>query len=332
MTGNTLRLGRLSGIEFKLDYSWFLVFTLLVWSLAGEYFPRVHPGWSTGVYWTMGLITALLFFASVVTHELAHSFVAQTQGMPVRDVTLFIFGAAHISEEPRSARHELLLALAGPVASLALAALFGLLWLISQQASPFIHALAGWLAAINLALALFNLIPGFPLDGGRIFRAIIWSITGNLKRATLMAVGLGQLVAYGFIFWGIWQIFKSNWTDGLWMALIGWFLTNASRASYQRLALRELLAGHTVREVMMTDCPHLLGRLTLDVVVDHIVLPSGRRCFLVMDRDQVKGLLTLHRIKEVSREQWSTTRVEDVMILLAKLKTVRPDDELAAVF
>lgn len=332
MIGNTLRLGRLFGIELKLDHSWFIIFVLLVWSLSGEYFPKIHPGWSTEVYWAMGVVTALLFFASVVAHELAHSFVSQAQGVPVRDIALFIFGgAAHISEEPKSARHEFLMALAGPAASLVLAALFGLLWLVSLTASPLLHALAGWLAWINLALGLFNLIPGFPMDGGRVFRAIVWSITGNLQRATQIAASLGGLVAYGFIFWGIWQIFNGNWANGLWVSFIGWFIANASTASYQQVALRELLAGHTVRKVMMTDCPHLLPRLTLDVVVDHVVLPSGRRCFPVVEHEQLRGLLTLHRIKKVPRDRWTTTRVEDVMIPLAELKTVRSEDELVTV-
>lgn len=315
MLSNALRLGRLFGIELKLDYSWFIIFILMVWSLAGHYFPMVHPGWSYGVYWALGVITALFFFASVVAHELAHSFVSQAQGVPVRDITLFIFGgAAHISQEPKSARHELVMALAGPAASLIIAALFGLLWLVSLAASPLLHALAGWLAWINLALALFNLIPGFPMDGGRVFRAIVWSITGNLRRATQIAAALGHAVAFGFIFWGIWQIFNGNWANGLWISFIGWFIANASTVSYQQVALRELLAGHTVCKVMMTDCLHLLPRLTLDVVVDHVVLPSGRRCFPVVEQEQLHGLLTLHRIKGVPRDRWSTTRVEEVMI------------------
>ena len=334
MIGNTLRVGRFFGIELKLDYSWFIVFILVAWSLAGHYFPTTHPGWSAGVYWAMGAITALLFFASVVAHELAHSLVSQAHGVPVRDITLFIFGgAAQISEEPRSAGNEFLMALAGPATSLVIAAFSGLLWLVSLPASPPLHALAGWLAWINVGLALFNLIPGFPLDGGRVFRAIVWSVTSNLRRATQIAAGLGRVVAYGFIFWGIWQIFGGNWANGLWIGFIGWFLENAATASYRRMALQEMLAGHTAREVMMIDCPRIPCQLTLDVLVDQVVLPSGRRCFPVTgDGQVVLGLLTLHRIKQVPRERWATTRVEEVMIPLADLKTVRPDDDLATVF
>lgn len=333
MSGNTLRLGRLFGIEVKLDYSWFIIFALVTWSLAGQYFPTAHPDWSVTIYWAMGAFTALLFFASVLAHELAHSFVAQAQGTPVRDITLFLFGgAAHISEEPKSPRHEFLMALAGPVASLMIAGLFGLLWQGSLTSNPMLHALTGWLATINLALGLFNLIPGFPLDGGRVFRAVAWYITGNLQRGTEIAGGLGRFVAYGFIFWGVWQIFGGNWANGLWIAFIGWFLENAATASVQQVALREWLTGHTVREVMMTDCPQLFGQLTLDVAVDQVVLPSGKRCFPVVTQGQVQGLLTLHRIASAPRDQWATTRVQDVMIPLAELKTVQPNEELVTVF
>jgi len=333
MTRNNLNLGRIFGIEIKLDYTWFVVFALVVWSLANHYFPMSHPGWSMAVYWTLGVITALLFFASVLAHELAHSFVSQAHGVPVRDITLFIFGGvAQISEEPKSARNEFLMAAAGPATSLVIAAFFGLLWLVSGPISEPLHAVAGWMAWINGALALFNLIPGFPLDGGRIFRAIVWASTGNLRRATEIATGLGRVVAYGFIFWGIWQIFGGNLMNGLWIVFIGWFLLTAATASYRRVALEEMLAGHTAREVMMTDCPHIPRGLTLDVLVDHVVLPSGRRCYPVMKGDQVDGLLTLHLIKKVPRDQWTTTRVEDVMIPRSELKAVRPDDELTVVF
>jgi len=334
MGRNALSLGRVFGIEVKLDYSWFIVFALVVWSLADYYFPSTHPGWSGGTYWAIGIVTALLFFASVVTHELAHSFVSQAQGIPVRDITLFIFGgAAQISEEPKSARNEFLMALAGPATSLVLAALFGLLWWASALVTaPLLQALTSWLAWINLALALFNLIPGFPLDGGRIFRAIVWALTGNLHQATRVATGLGRVVAYGFIFWGILQIFGGNWVGGLWIAFIGWFLENAAKASYRQATFQELLAGHTANEVMMSDCPRIPRGLTLETLVDQVVLPSGRRCFPVVEGDRLSGLLTLHLIKKVPRERWATTRVEEMMIPLADLKTVGPDDDLTTIF
>ena len=333
MLGRTLRIGRVFGVEIKLDYSWFIIPILMTWSLASQYFPTTHPGWSVGAYWAMGAVTAALFFGSVVAHELAHSFVSQAHGVPVRDITLFIFGAAaQISEEPKTARGEFLMALAGPASSLIIAGLFGLLWLVALPISPQLHALAGWLGQINVGLALFNLIPGFPLDGGRVLRATVWGVTGNLQRATRIATGLGRVVASGFIFWGAWQIFAGNWSNGLWIAFIGWFLENAATASYRRMALKDMLTGHTAREVMMTDCPRIARDLSLDALVDQVVLPSGRRCFPVMEGDTLLGLLTLHSIKGVSREKRAMTTVEEAMIPLGELKTVDPSDELTIVF
>jgi Zn-dependent protease/predicted transcriptional regulator len=329
----TLRIGRILGIEIRLDYSWFIAFALVAWSLVRHYFPATHPGWSMGVYWAMGAVTALLFFGSVLAHEMAHSLVSQAHGVPVRDITLYIFGGgAQIEEEPRSARGQLLMALAGPFASLGLAGLFGLLWLAILPASPQLHALAGWLAWINAGVGLFNLIPGFPLDGGRVLRAAIWGITGDLRRATQIAARVGQVVAAGLILWGIWHIFRGNWANGAWIAFIGWFLDDAARASQRQVTLQDMLAGHAAREVMMTDCPRIARDLPLDVVVERVALPSGRRCFPVMEDDRVLGLLTLHDIKKVPRERWATTRVEEVMIPLHELKMVAPGDDLAFVF
>lgn len=333
MMGNTLQLGRLFGIELKLDYSWFIIFTLIAWFLAGHYFPMTHPGWVASIYWGLSVVTALLFLASALAHELAHSFVSQAFGVPVRDITLFLFGgAAQHTEEPKSARAELLMALAGPAASLILAGLFGALGWVSAPRSDFLHTSFVWLAWINLGLALFNLLPGFPLDGGRALRAVVWAITGSLQRATRVATRVGRFVALGFVYWGIWQIFVGTWADGVWIAFIGWFLLQAAAAADREVAVHQLLTDHTVREVMMTDCPHVLARLTLDVVVDHIVLPSGRGCFLVTADNRVQGLITLQQIKRVPRRRWKTTRVEEVVVPRDELKVVTLDDDLIVVF
>ncbi len=303
-TGGALRIGRVLGIELRLDTSWFVIFILISWSLASNTFPLGHPGWASGLYWLLAVATSLLFFASVVVHELAHGVVAQANGVPVRDITLFIFGGvATLSREPRRPRDEFLIALAGPAASLGLAAGFGALWRVSGTASAPLHALAGWLAMVNLSLALFNLVPGFPLDGGRVFRALVWGLTGDLQRATRIAANLGRIVAFGFIAWGVWQIFAGNWAGGLWIAFIGWFLHNAAAGTYRQTVLDDLLAGHTAREVMLTDCPQVPRRLTLDVLVEQIVLPSGRRCFPVVEEGQLVGLVTLHQIQRVPRER-----------------------------
>lgn len=327
-----MRLGRILGIEIRLDSSWFVIFVLVAWSLSVSYLPQAHPGWSVATYWGLGIATSLLVFVSVLVHELAHSVVSGLQGEPVRDITLFIFGgASHLTREPARPRHELLMAVVGPLTSLGLAGLFGAAWWLTLGTDSPLHAMFEWLARINLLLGLFNLIPGFPLDGGRVLRAIVWVITGDLRQATRVVSTLGELIAYLFMFWGVFQIFAGYWADGLWMAFIGWFLKGAATQGYEQVVLQQILAGHTAREVMMTDCPQVPRRLTLDVVVDQMALPSGRRCFPVVEDGQLIGLLTLHRISNVPPRERATTRVEDVMIHRQALKTVSPDDGLETV-
>ena len=340
---NAIRLGKIFGIEIGADLSWFLIFILVTASLAGHYL-MVQREWSAELRWGLALATSLLFFASVLAHELAHSLVSKAQGVPVPRITLFIFGgAAQISAEPRRARDEFRMALAGPLTSLALAAVFGAVWFLAGDGSPTgtfglaVSAVASWLARINAVLALFNLLPGFPLDGGRILRAIVWGITRNLRRATQIAVGGGVLISWLIILFGFWQVFSGNWADGLWMAFIGWFLQSAAIQEGQGTVVNDLLRGHTAREVLMTDCPHVLKQLSLDVFVENVAIPSGRRCFPVMEGDQFLGLLTLHRIQGVPRDKWRTTRVADVMTEVTlvippeRLVRARLDEELTAV-
>ncbi len=293
MGGSTLRLGKVFGVEIRLDYSWFFIFFLITWSLAGHYFPTAHAGWSTGAYWAVGALTSVLFFGSVLAHELAHSTVAGALGIRVRDITLYIFGgAASMEREPKRARDDFMIAVVGPLTSLVLAAVFAVTWWLSTDRIDTLHAMTGWLAWINLALGVFNLLPGFPLDGGRAFRAAIWGATGDRQRATVIAGASGQLVATVLIFWGIWQIFTGNWASGIWIAFIGWFLRGAAIDSVQAQALEKLLAGHTVREVMMTDCPQVARTMTLDVVVDQLLLTSGHHCLPVVDDGHVVGVIT----------------------------------------
>jgi Zn-dependent protease/predicted transcriptional regulator len=308
------------------------VFFLVSWSLAGHYFPMAHPGRPSATYLVLGVLTAGLFFASVVVHELAHSVVSQASGTPVRDITLFIFGGvSRISQEPKRAWDELLMALAGPAASLALAGGFGLLWRLTEATASPVHAATGWLAWVNGMLGLFNLIPGFPLDGGRVFRAVVWQITGDLRQATWLASRLGRAVASAFIFWGAFQVLAGSWANGLWIMFIGWFLSSAAMRSYQQVVAQEAVSGHTVREAMMTDCPCIPSRLTLEVLIDQVVLPSGQRRFLVVDDGAFLGLLTLDRIKSVPSDRRHTTRVQDVMVPRAELELVQAHDPLTTV-
>jgi Zn-dependent protease len=331
---NSIRLFRVLGIEVGLDYSWFLVFALLTWTLASQVFSRANWRWSASFTWTLSVLTSLLFFTSVLVHEFSHSLVALATGVPVRRITLFVFGGiAEIAREPSRALDEFLIAVAGPLASLLLAAGFGALWLLGHWLEArSLTALGGWLGGINLSLAAFNLIPGFPLDGGRMFRAVIWGLTRNLAQATRLAAHLGQGVAYVFVFWGVWRLFRGGWIEGIWIAFIGWFLMSAATQSVQQVALRQLLAGFTARDVMTTDCPAVPPQLTLDILVDQMIMPTGRRCFPVVEGDHLMGLVTLHRIKEAGRDRWPATHVRDVMIPREEMIVARPDESLEVIF
>jgi len=328
---NGIRIGKLLDIEIVVDYSWLLIFALITWSLAQHYLV-VHRDWSVELRWGLAIVTSLLFFASVLAHELAHSLVSKAQGISVPRITLFIFGgASQISEEPRRAIDEFWMALVGPLTSLALAAIFGAAWFFTQQTSPVINEVSGWLAGINGTLAIFNLLPGFPLDGGRVLRSIAWGITKNLRRATQVAVGGGVLVSWLMIGVGLWQVLDGNWADGLWIAFIGWFLQGAAVQEGQVTVVHDILKGHTVREVLTSDCPRVLKQLSLDVFVESVAIPGGKRCFVIMEGDKFVGLLTLHRLNEVPRTQWKTTRVADIMVPPEKLITARMDEDLAGV-
>jgi Zn-dependent protease/CBS domain-containing protein len=292
----------------------------------------VVPNWSLELRWGLAILTSLLFFASVLAHELAHSLVSKAEGIPVPRITLFIFGgASQISEQPRRARDEFWMAVVGPLMSLALAAVFGVIWFFAHDTSPAVGEVTGWLAGINAVLAVFNLLPGFPLDGGRVLRAIAWGLTNNLRRATRIAVTSGVILSWLMIAIGLWQVLGGDWADGLWIAFIGWFLQSAAVQEGQVTVVHDLLKGHTVREVVTTDCPPVFKQLTLDVFIENYAIPSGRRCFVVLEGDQFLGLVTMHRLQEVPRSKWETTHIADVMIPPEKLVIARPDEDLTQV-
>lgn len=329
---HAISIFKLFGIEVDLDYSWFLIFLLMVWSLSGHHL-MAYQGSSTGLRLALAVITAVLFFASVLAHEFGHSLVAMATGVPVRRITLFIFGGvAQLTREPRRARDEFVIALAGPAVSLLLAGGFGAIWLLSRLAGwQSLGMVTGWLATINLLLALFNLIPGFPLDGGRVFRAIVWGATGSLQRATSIAGRGGQLIAYLFIIGGIWQIFggtPSAWGSGLWIAFIGWFLYSAATDSLRQRSLREALRGYTARDVTCSDCPRVPRTMTLEHLVHKGMLPSSRRCFPVVENEHFYGLVTMRDVTMVAQSAWPTTTVADLMIPRNQLEIIRPDEAL----
>jgi Zn-dependent protease/CBS domain-containing protein len=328
ITRPSIPLGRILGISIGLDYSWFLILALFTWMLASSYYPAEFKNWPPLLYWVMGAITAIMLFASVVLHELGHSVVAMRFRVPVRSITLFLFGGvAQIGAEPPSAKAELLIAIAGPSVSLALAVLF---FLVQRAVAgiPPLWGLAKYLAYINFALVLFNLIPGFPLDGGRVFRAVIWAATKNMRRATLLAANTGRLFGFLFIFTGVWKMLSGDFGGGLWIAFIGWFLDNAASMQVHQTMFQGLLAGHTVSQAMSSPCATVPADLTLQALVDEHILGGGQRCFLVTRGDETVGMVTVHRIKGVPRQDWATTSVAQVMLPLGQLKRTDPDTQL----
>lgn len=328
MNRHTLSLGRILGIPVGLDPSWFLIFVLLTWTLATNYFPSEFKNWPGVQYWIVGAATAIMLFVSVVLHELGHSVVALRYKIPVRSITLYIFGGvAQIAAEPPSAVAEFWIAIAGPVVSFALAALFRLLEPVSGGLAPFL-ALMRYLAYINGSLALFNLIPGFPLDGGRVFRAVVWGATGNLRRATLIAASVGRVIAFLFILTGVWQLLSGNIGNGLWIAFIGWFLETAAVGQVRQQVVTALLAGHRVSEAMSRSCVTAPADATLQQLIDQHILGRGQRCLVIMRGEDVAGLLTLHNLRDVPRDKWTTVTAAQVMTPVEQFKWVRPEVEL----
>lgn len=329
MNRSSISLGRILGIPISLDYSWFLIFALMTWSLASSYYPAEFTGWPVLQYWIVGAATVILMFGCVLLHELAHSVVALRYKIPVKNIKLLIFGGvAQLGAEPPSAIAEFWIAIAGPLTSFALALFFSLLQPLVSTVAP-VLALAKYLAYINVTLGLFNLIPGFPLDGGRVFRAILWGTTHNLRRATLIAANLGRFIAYGFIGLGVWQMFGGNFGNGLWIAFIGWFLENAATSQIQQQTIHDLLDGHHVVDAMRRDYTSISSDVTLERLITEHILGNGQRSLMVKQDEHVTGLLTLHNVKTIPPAAWNTTTAAQVMIPVAAMKRIRPEAELA---
>ncbi len=325
-----IKLGRIFGIKIGLHYSWLIIALLIAFSLAGH-FGTAHPNWSRGVIWGMAIITALLFFAAIVAHELSHALVARRRGLPVRSITLFALGGvAQFEKEAEDATTEFLVSIVGPLASvvigfvcLILAWLLG--WTMMTEPTTPLMAMLVWLGYINVGLAVFNLLPGFPMDGGRVLRALIWWYTGSAQRATRIASLTGQVVAFGFIVLGIYRFFAGAGFSGLWMAFIGWFLLNAAKATYAQQEMTERLRGVRVGDLMTRDCTLVNGNDNLQTFVHDYLLHTGRRCFLVAEQGVVTGLITPNEVKGIPQARWPFTLVYDVMRPLEQLRTVTPE-------
>ena len=328
-----IKLGRIFGIEIGLHYSWIIIALLITLSLAGH-FREHNPAWGEGVIWATSVVTALLFFTTIVVHELSHAMVAKARGLPVRSITLFALGGvAEIEKDAPDAKTEFWMAIVGPITSLVIGILclfllFAFGWTPDQFPQTPLLSMLMWLGYINIMLGLFNLVPGFPLDGGRVLRAIAWWITGDANRATTIAARLGQVVAFGFIMVGIFRFFRGAGIGGLWIAFIGWFLLSASRESYAQVAITDTLRGVRVRDVMAREYPTVDSRTNLQILVDEYFLRTGRRCFFVTQNERVVGLITPHEVREIERNRWPYTTVDEVMKPLNQLQTITPDTSI----
>jgi Zn-dependent protease len=314
------------GIEIKIDSSWVFIFAFVTWALAGHYFPSQYPHWPPSQHWIVGLIASLLLFSSVLAHELTHSLVARSRGEEVRSITLFLFGGvAEISQEPETPAKEFIIALVGPLSSLIIAALFFGLWYGTQGINEAVAAIARYLSIINLILALFNMIPGFPLDGGRVLRSIVWKVTGDLKRATRIASVTGQVVAFLFIFFGISQILQGLFLNGLWIALIGWFIHSAAVRGYRQVLLQEVLKDVRAKDLMDTAFEAIDASTSVQELIEDHILKKKERSFLVTEGGVLVGIVCLEDIKAVPPEKRIDTEVRTVMTLQEKLEAVAPE-------
>ena len=328
MMANSFRLFTIAGIEVGVHISWLVIFALVTWSLASSYFPVVLPRSDQLERWVLGAVAAVLLFASVLIHELAHSFVAKARGLEARSITLFIFGGvSSLSGETKRPSTEFVVAIVGPLTSLVLS---GIAYLVAVAApgGSAVEAIASYLALINMLLGLFNLIPGFPLDGGRVLRAIIWQVTRDSRRSTELATAVGRLVAWGFLLWGFWRVLNGDVFGGIWIAAIGWFLQNAASASLEQAVAEQRLRRLRVGDVLRPDPTAVPPDISVAELVERYMLPGARRSVPVVDGDRLVGIVTLSDVRDVPPEDRATTLVRSIMGGRNGLATVTPDRPL----
>ena len=326
---HSLRLGKIAGIDIYINFSWLIILVFLTVSLATGWFAQLYPHWSPPTYWIVSFIAALLLFVSVLLHELAHSLVARARGLSVKSIVLFIFGGvSNIEQEPGSPGIEFQMAFVGPLVSLLIGGLCFLLVIPLRRSQSPLEAILGYLAVTNILLGIFNLIPGFPLDGGRVLRSIVWKISGSLRTATRVAAVVGQIIAYLFILWGIFLFFGGDLLNGIWIGFVGWFLLSAAQSANSQAMLNSMFQGVTVGQVMSPTPVTVPANISLQRLVDEYFLPMGLRTALVVQGDYLAGLITLSDIRHVPREQWSQVPVGQVLIPLERLHVVSPQQNL----
>lgn len=325
----SFRLFKVAGISIEVNISWLIILVLLASSLALDWFPSTVPRQSVAAYWVLGFIAALLLFGSVLVHELAHSLVAKARGLPVKSITLFIFGGvSDIEREPQSPGVEFQMAFVGPLASLIIGGVSLAAGLAIDGSSRLVAATLDYLGFANLLLGAFNLIPGFPLDGGRVLRSIIWKATGSLRTATRWAAYVGQGFAYLLILVGIWLFFTGDIIGGLWAGFIGWFLLQAAQAENMQVMLESVFKGVTVAQLMSPVQITVQSNRTIQQLVDEYLLPYGIRSVPVVREEQLVGLITLGDVRRVQREQWPQTFVSEAMVPVERLAVAHPAESL----
>lgn len=324
-----IHLGRIFGVKIGLHYSWFIIAFLITFSLAGH-FAVNNPGWSSGLRWGVAIVTAILFFGAIVAHELSHALVAKARGLPVHSITLFALGGvAQMEKDAADAKTEFWMGIIGPITSFVIGIICLLItialgWRPPEFPQDPVPAMLMWLGYINIGLAIFNMIPGFPLDGGRVLRGIVWWITGNAKRATVIAARVGQVIAFAIIIYGVMQFFAGTGVSGIWLVFIGWFLLSASRESYAQMVLTDGLQGLRVADVMSSEYPTVDAYSNLQTFAEENLVRTGRRFFIVILNGEPVGIITPNEVVNTARARWPYTTVADVMRPLDQTRTVEP--------
>ncbi|MEA2015768.1 MAG: site-2 protease family protein [Actinomycetota bacterium] len=325
MFKSSIKLFKIFGIEIRLDYSWFIIFALFSCYFGFFYFPEVLPDLNRGFLALITIVTVILFFVSVLIHEMSHSLVARRKGIPVERITLFLFGGmAQIEKEPETPFSEFIMAIVGPAASFVLAIFFGIIWVFTRGFTP-VEEPVKYLAIINVVLGVFNILPGYPLDGGRVLRSIIWKVTGDLKRATFIASTAGRVLGFTIIAAGIFFIFVGNFLNGVWLAFIGWFLQSSAQKGYRQLVFETSIKGIKVGDVVNENIVDVISDTTIQNLVDDYFMKYRFGRFPVVedpgDRKLI-GVISIHDAKEVPREKWQYVKVGDVVKKISEKEKV----------
>jgi len=332
MFRSSIKLFKVFGIEIRLDYSWFIIFALFAYYFGFDYFPRVLSGLNGGLLALITIITVILFFTSVLIHEMSHSLVARRRGTSVKRITLFIFGGmAEIEKEPETPYREFVMAIAGPTASFVMGIIFGVIWIFTVNIAP-IREPVKYLAIINIVLGVFNMLPGYPLDGGRVLRSIVWRVTGNLERSTFIASTVGRVIGFMIIAVGVFFILTGNFLNGVWLAFIGWFLQSSAQRGYRQLIFETSIKGIKVGDVMNENIVNVTKDITIQDLVDDYFMKYRFGRFPVIEDEKTQrfiGVISLHDIKGVSKEEWAEVKIGDVVKTVSEIEKVNMSMEIS---